>query len=113
MSWPPTLGPSSDKLTDAFSREYNGSRCGCSLVGQAPPNPPGKNAPAVIEKRRATILENQKLTAPGHHVLTFDAGNAMAEAARPGQFIGVAMDTGGVQFLRRPFSFFSADPATG
>lgn len=67
----------------------------------------------MIENRRVPILENLKLSAPGHYVLTFDAGRAMAGAAKPGQFIGVAMDTGGVQFLRRPFSFFSADPESG
>ncbi|MBC8103359.1 MAG: dihydroorotate dehydrogenase electron transfer subunit [Cytophagales bacterium] len=67
----------------------------------------------MIEKRHATVLETVKLSAPGHYVLTFDAGQKMASAVKPGQFLGVAMDTGGMQFLRRPFSFYSADPETG
>ncbi|MES2464055.1 MAG: dihydroorotate dehydrogenase electron transfer subunit [Armatimonadota bacterium] len=67
----------------------------------------------MIEKRSATVLDIAKLPAPGHFVLTFDAGQEMAAAATPGQFIGVAMNTGGTQFLRRPFSFYTADPSTG
>ncbi len=67
----------------------------------------------MIEKRSATVLDIAKLPAPGHYVLTFDAGQKMAAAVTPGQFIGVAMNTGGTQFLRRPFSFYTADPETG
>jgi dihydroorotate dehydrogenase electron transfer subunit len=67
----------------------------------------------VIEKRSATVLDIVKLPAPGHYVLTFDAGREMAAAVEPGQFIGVAMNTGGTQFLRRPFSYYTADPETG
>lgn len=67
----------------------------------------------MIEKRNATVLHIEKLTAPGHYVLTFDAGREMAASVKPGQFLGVAMDTGGNQFLRRPFSYYSADPDTG
>ena len=74
---------------------------------------PPREAPTVIEKRRATVLDIEKLAAPGHYVLTFDAGHQMAASVTPGQFLGVAMDTGGTQFLRRPFSFYSADPQTG
>lgn len=65
----------------------------------------------MIRKLRAPVLANTPLAAPGHHVLSFDAGQ-MAHDARPGQFVAIAADTG-AQILRRPFSFFSANPATG
>ena len=67
----------------------------------------------MIEKRRATVLDNRKLAAPGHYVLTFDAGRQIAEAAQPGQFVGISMDTGSALSLRRPFSFFTVDPENG
>jgi dihydroorotate dehydrogenase electron transfer subunit len=67
----------------------------------------------VIERRCAAVLANTPLTAPGHFVLEFDCGTEMAAAARPGQFVGVAMETGGAQFLRRPFSFFTVDSDHG
>ena len=65
----------------------------------------------MICKVSARILSNEKLLAPGHHVLTFEA-QSVARDARPGQFVAVSADTG-AQFLRRPFSFFTADPASG
>jgi len=67
----------------------------------------------VIEKRRATVLDLRKLAAPGHYVLTFDAGLEMAAAAKPGQFVGISVDTGAILALRRPFSFFTVDPEAG
>ncbi len=55
-------------------------------------------------------MRNVPLTAPGHFVLTFHAP-ALARDARPGHFIGVQAEGG--QILRRPFSVYTADPATG
>ena len=65
----------------------------------------------VICKIAARIISNEKLLAPGHHVVTFEA-DAVAREARPGQFIAVAADTG-TQFLRRPFSVFETNPDAG
>ena len=65
----------------------------------------------VIRKFKAPVLENRKLDAPGHHVLTIDAPE-LARDARPGHFVGVSGETG-AQILRRPFSVFNADPHTG
>ena len=65
----------------------------------------------VIRKVLAPIVSNTPLAAPGHYVLAFYAPE-MAQEARPGQFITVAAETG-PQILRRPFSIFTADPATG
>ncbi len=65
----------------------------------------------MIRKFLAPVIANMPLAAPGHRVLTFLAPALVADA-RPGQFVAVAADTG-VQVLRRPFSVFTADPATG
>ncbi len=65
----------------------------------------------MIRKLLAPVIRNEKLTAPGHHVLTFQA-EELAKDARPGHFVAVAADTG-AQVLRRPFSVYTADPATG
>ncbi len=65
----------------------------------------------MIRRVLAPVLRNERLAAPGHHVLTFSAPE-LAATAQPGQFIVVAADTG-AQLLRRPFSVFNADPATG
>jgi dihydroorotate dehydrogenase electron transfer subunit len=65
----------------------------------------------VIQKVLAPILHNEKLSAPGHHVLTFHAPD-LARDARPGHFIAVHTETG-QQVLRRPFSVYTTDPATG
>lgn len=65
----------------------------------------------MIRQLFAPVLRVEKLSAPGHYVLTFQAGE-MARDARPGHFVAVAAETG-TQVLRRPFSFFTADTATG
>lgn len=65
----------------------------------------------MIRKLLAPVVSNVRLPAPGHYVLTFEAGE-MARDAIPGQFVTVAAETG-AQVLRRPFSFFAADPNTG
>ncbi len=65
----------------------------------------------MIVKLRAPIVSNTPLTAPGHFVLHFFAPE-IARTARPGQFVAVAEETG-AQILRRPFSVFTADPASG
>lgn len=65
----------------------------------------------MIRKLLAPVIANEKLAAPDHLILTFAAGE-MARDARPGHFVAIAGDTG-VQVLRRPFSFFTADPETG
>ncbi len=57
------------------------------------------------------MVRNEKLAAPGHHVLTFHAPD-LARDSRPGHFIAVHAETG-QQILRRPFSVYTADPATG
>jgi len=64
-----------------------------------------------MQRLMAPVLGNVRLDAPGHFVLRF-AGGAMAQNARPGQFVTVGADTG-AQILRRPFSFFTADAETG
>lgn len=56
-------------------------------------------------------MRNDRLAAPGHHVLTFHAPG-LARDARPGHFIAVSAETG-AQILRRPFSVYTADPETG
>ena len=65
----------------------------------------------VIRKFLAPVVSNTPLAAPGHYVLTFHAPELVQEV-RPGQFITVAAETG-AQVLRRPFSIFTADAATG
>lgn len=65
----------------------------------------------MIRKVLAPVVSVEKLAAPGHFVLTFEAPE-LARDARPGQFVTVAAETG-AQFLRRPFSFYTADPETG
>jgi hypothetical protein len=65
----------------------------------------------VIVTLRAPIVSNTPLSAPGHFVLHFSAPE-IARTARPGQFVAVAEETG-AQILRRPFSVFTADPASG
>ncbi|MBC7804742.1 MAG: dihydroorotate dehydrogenase electron transfer subunit [Akkermansiaceae bacterium] len=65
----------------------------------------------MIQKILAPIVRNEKLSAPGHHVLTFHAPD-LARAARPGHFIAVHADTG-AQILRRPFSVYTTDAETG
>ncbi len=67
--------------------------------------------PHVIRKVLAPVLSVEKLAAPGHFVLTFEAPD-LAREARPGQFVTVAAETG-TQFLRRPFSVYTADPERG
>lgn len=58
-----------------------------------------------------TILEIRPL--PGNYaVLTLDAP-AIAAEARPGQFVHVRVPTLEASRLRRPFSIYDADPATG
>ena len=69
----------------------------------------------MIRKRLAPVLSLQPLSALNHFVLTFDAGEIAADA-QPGQFIAVAATSPanpGAQILRKPFSFFTADPETG
>ena len=65
----------------------------------------------MIVTLRAPIVSNTPLSAPGHFVLLFSAPE-IARTARPGQFVAVAEETG-AQILRRPFSVFTADPASG
>jgi dihydroorotate dehydrogenase electron transfer subunit len=65
----------------------------------------------VIRKLLAPVISNTPLSAPGHFVLTF-AAPEMAHEALPGQFIAVYAETG-LQILRRPFSIYTADAATG
>jgi dihydroorotate dehydrogenase electron transfer subunit len=65
----------------------------------------------VIRKFRAPVTANTPLAAPGHYVLEFHAPE-LANEARPGQFVAVDADAG-AQILRRPFSVYTADPATG
>ncbi len=50
--------------------------------------------------------------AQGYNVLTFDAP-AIAKEAQPGQFVHVRIPTLEPSRLRRPFSIYDADPATG
>ncbi len=64
-----------------------------------------------MQRLIAPVLGNAPLLAPGHFVLRF-AGGDIGRAARAGQFVTVGADTG-AQILRRPFSFFTADPETG
>jgi dihydroorotate dehydrogenase electron transfer subunit len=66
---------------------------------------------AVIRKLLAPVLTNVPLTAPGHYVMTFEAPD-MARDALPGHFVAVYAETG-LQILRRPFSFYTADSETG
>lgn len=65
----------------------------------------------MIRKFLAPVLANTPLAAPGHYVLEFHAPE-LATDARPGQFVAVDADAG-AQILRRPFSVYTADPATG
>lgn len=65
----------------------------------------------MIQKFLAPVLHNEKLPAPGHHVLTFHAPD-LARDSRPGHFIAVHADTG-TQILRRPFSVYTTDPENG
>ncbi len=60
---------------------------------------------------QAAILAIRPL-AQGYAVLTLDAPVLAAEA-RPGQFVHVRIPTLEPSRLRRPFSIYSADPATG
>jgi dihydroorotate dehydrogenase electron transfer subunit len=66
----------------------------------------------VIRKLLAPVLRVTPLAAPNHYVLAFAAGE-MARDARPGHFLAVAPPETGTQILRRPFSFFTTNPATG
>jgi dihydroorotate dehydrogenase electron transfer subunit len=59
----------------------------------------------------APLVQNIKLSAPGHYVLRFEALH-LAQTALPGHFVTIACGTG-PQLLRRPFSVFEADPNTG
>ncbi len=65
----------------------------------------------VIQRFLAPVVRNDKLSAPGHHVLTFHAPE-LARDARPGHFVAVQADTG-AQILRRPFSVYTVDTDTG
>ena len=65
----------------------------------------------MIRKFQAVVVENRKLAAPGHYVLSFSAPE-LARDARPGHFVGVSGETG-TQILRRPFSVFTVDVETG
>jgi len=64
-----------------------------------------------MRKLLAPVVRNEKLSAPGHYVLTFKAAE-MAKDARPGHFVAIAAETG-TQVLRRPFSIYQADTKTG
>ena len=66
----------------------------------------------MIQQSSAPILRNEKLAAPGHHILTFHAP-ALARDARPGSFVAVHAPAIGGGILRRPFSVYTADPETG
>ena len=59
----------------------------------------------------ATLIDIRPL-AQGYNVLTFDAP-AIAEVAQPGQFVHVQIPSLEVSRLRRPFSIYDADKATG
>ncbi|MDX1932407.1 MAG: dihydroorotate dehydrogenase electron transfer subunit [Capsulimonadales bacterium] len=65
----------------------------------------------MIRKLLAPVVRNTPLSAPGHFVLELEAAEMAAEA-RPGQFIAVT-DRTNTQLLRRPFSIYTADPASG
>jgi len=65
----------------------------------------------VIRKTAARVVSVEPLPAPGHHVLKFVAPE-LATDARPGHFIAVSADTG-PSILRKPFSVFTVDRATG
>lgn len=65
----------------------------------------------MIRKCLVPVVANTPLAAPDHYVLTFHAPELVADV-KPGQFITAATDTS-VHILRRPFSIFTADPATG
>ncbi len=57
-------------------------------------------------------LESIRPLAQGYSVLTFDAP-AIAAVAQPGQFVHVRIPNLEMSRLRRPFSIYDADPATG
>ena len=59
----------------------------------------------------ATLIDIRPL-AQGYNVLTFDAP-AIAEVAQPGQFVHVQIPSLEASRLRRPFSIYDADKATG
>lgn len=59
----------------------------------------------------ATLIDIRPL-AQGYNVLTFDAP-AIAEVAQPGQFVHVKIPSLEASRLRRPFSIYDADKATG
>jgi dihydroorotate dehydrogenase electron transfer subunit len=47
-----------------------------------------------------------------YRALTFD-DHEIAQSARPGQFVNLAVEPGGMHVLRRPFSIANADRSTG
>lgn len=67
---------------------------------------------AVIRKLLAPVIRCTPLSAPNHFVLAFDGGE-MARDARPGHFVTIAAGADNGAMLRRPFSFYTVDPASG
>lgn len=65
----------------------------------------------MIKETTATLLDI-RLLAQGYQVFTFDAPE-IAALAQPGQFVHVQVPTLEPSRLRRPFSIYDADPATG
>lgn len=64
-----------------------------------------------MQDTTATLLDIRPL-AQGYQVLTFQAPE-IAAIAQPGQFVHVQIPTLEASRLRRPFSIYDADPATG
>ena len=62
----------------------------------------------------APVVQIESLSAPRHFVLTLHAPE-IAHTAQPGQFVAVAAPESlqGAQLLRRPFSVYTVEPASG
>jgi len=68
--------------------------------------------PAEAVKRfEAPVVSNVEII-PDHKVVTFVCPE-IAQVARPGHFVNILVSDGYDPFLRKPFSIYRADPATG